>query len=125
MEMSGIERARLEPQIGVPPAPNKKAHGDLLNKDYLLAIGYLDGPETEAFGTLYHEAAVFEDHDFKNWLDLQFTVALSRRGFRSNQIVDAIKAQGIHVTSLEAAMRQQPAKEERPSLLPRGLGGKQ
>lgn len=125
VELSGIEKARRQPQDGILPAPNKKAHADLLDWRHLLALGYLEGPEMEAFATWYHEAEQFEDHDMRNWLDKQLLVALSRRGFRSNQIVDAIKAQGIHVTSLEAAMRQQPAKEERPSLLPRGLGGKQ
>lgn len=116
VEESGIQRHRATDEDAPLPAPSKKNHADLLDWRHLLAIANLEGPSLEAYASLFVEAEEFEDADLMEWVMAQLKISLSKHGFRSEQIVQSIRAGNIHVATLEAAMRHQEApKKEEPA----------
>lgn len=64
----------------------------LLDQERKKALTYLDPSVVNAFASEYAEADEFEDNDLRRYLDENLIAAMSRKGFRSNQIVEMATA---------------------------------
>lgn len=73
-----------------PPDPRPAAL--LLEEERKMMLAMLDPLVINAYAAEYDEAKEFEDEGTRRYLDFNLMLSMSKRGFRSNQIVEMSNA---------------------------------